>query len=59
MRYEQEYKRAFSIPEIGDTFAEPDAPITGFTFRSVVEALAEPTILGVQEQDNIFEIYSP
>ena len=33
MRYEQEYKRAFSIPEIGNTFAPPDAPITGFTFR--------------------------
>ena len=58
MRYEQEYKRAFSIPEIGNTFAPPDAPITGFTFRSVVEALAQPTILGVQEQDNIFEVYS-
>jgi len=57
MRYEQEYKRAFSIPEIGSTFAEPDSPINGYTFRSVVEALEEPTILGVQEQDNMFEVF--
>ena len=57
IRYEQEYKCAFSIPEIGNTFAEPDAPITGYTFRSLVESLEEPTILGVQEQDNIFEIF--
>ena len=57
MRYEQEYKRAFSIPEIESTFAEPDAPINGYTFRSVVEALEEPTILGVQEQDNMFEVF--
>ena len=56
-RYEQEDKRAFSIPEIGNTFAEPDAPIKGYTFRSVVESLEEPMILGVQEQDNIFEIF--
>ncbi|MFL2501288.1 MAG: hypothetical protein ACJ0Q1_00040 [Luminiphilus sp.] len=53
IRYQQERERLFALPDAQQTFTEPDEPLAGYTFRSLLAELEPPTILNISESSNV------
>ena len=53
LRYEQERKRLFALPDPQKTFSQPNEPLAGYTFRALLADLDLPTVLNISESSNV------
>ena len=53
VRYQQERDRLFALSDPQKTFSEPDPPLPGYTFRSLLADLDPPTTLHISETSNV------
>ena len=53
LRYQQERDRLFALADPQKTFSEPDQPLAGYTFRSLLADLDPPTILNISDSSNV------
>ena len=56
LRYQQERDRLFALSDPQKTFSEPDQPLAGYTFRSLLADLDPPTTLHISETSNLYKL---